>query len=386
MKKIISLIFLFVAISGFAQDKNFTLSGKVSGLESKPFRIFYKDASQPRGYFSDTISVNSDGSFSYSFHVNEMMYITASPGVDRVIKRAKNGKGFYPAKSSQLQFIAKPGGKVYVTGKVTDFVDAYPSGDKDNDDLARLNRQINPLANKSVNMMIEIGDRYESDEPEVKKTRSEMDKLDNQIIDIKKKFIQEHTSSAAAAWLLSDMMIRSQVTNDEAIDFFKGMDKEKLVSTPFYVEVAKRVDGITATAIGNEVPDISSSNTYDKKKFDLKSLRGKYVVLDFWGTWCGPCVSGMPKMKEYLDKYKGKLELVGVAQESDDGTQWRNFLNKNTNYQWHQVLSRDNEDYILKFSVAGFPTKIIVDPRGKIVQRFVGEDDAIYNKLDELLK
>ena len=50
------------------------------------------------------------------------------------------------------------------------------------------------------------------------------------------------------------------------------------------------------------------------------------------------------------------------------------------------MLSRTTEDYILKFGVAGFPTKIIVDPEGKIVGRFVGEDDAIYKKLDTLLK
>ncbi len=132
------------------------------------------------------------------------------------------------------------------------------------------------------------------------------------------------------------------------------------------------------------MPDISSSNTYDGKRFELASLKGKYVVIDFWGTWCGPCIAGMPSMKEYLDKYKSKMEIVGVAQESDNGDRWKKFLNDKPQYQWHHVLSRANEDYILKFGVAGFPTKIIVDPDGKIVGRFVGEDDAIYKKLDEI--
>lgn len=303
-----------------------------------------------------------------------------------MVKRSKNGKGYYPAKSSLLQFIASPGAHIYFAGRVTDFVDAYPSGDAANDDLAKLNRKINPLMNKSVNMMIDIGDRYESEEPGVKKIREKIEKLDREADSIKANFVRNNSSSIAAAWALSDMMVRSQVSNDEAIQLFKGMDKEKLVSAPFYIEAARRVDGMMATVVGKEVPDIVSMNTYDNKKFNLKSLRGKYVVIDFWGTWCGPCVSGMPKMKEYLDKYKGKMEIVGVASESDDGSRWRNFLEKNKDYNWHQVLSRPDEDYILKFSVAGFPTKIIVDPQGKIVERFVGEDDAIYKKLDELLK
>ena len=62
------------------------------------------------------------------------------------------------------------------------------------------------------------------------------------------------------------------------------------------------------------------------------------------------------------------------------------FITDNPEYNWHHVLSRKDKDYILKFSVAGFPTKIIVDPTGKIVGRFVGETEEIYTKLDELLK
>ena len=194
------------------------------------------------------------------------------------------------------------------------------------------------------------------------------------MITIKEKFIQDNPSSATSAWLLADMMLRSQVSNEKATALFSKINKEKLVGTSFYIEAAKRVDGISATAVGKQVPAIISGNTYDGKNFDLASLKGKYVVIDFWGTWCGPCSAGMPKMKEYLDKYKSKMEILGVASESDDGTRWKKFITDKPEYNWHHVLSRKDEDYILKFSVAGFPTKIIVDPEGKIVGRFVGED------------
>ncbi len=180
------------------------------------------------------------------------------------------------------------------------------------------------------------------------------------------------------------MMIRSQVSNEEAEVFF-GKMHPKLASVQYYPEVAKRMDGIKKTKIGSPVPEINSLNTYDGKTFVLSSLKGKYVVLDFWGTWCGPCIAGMPRMKEYLDKYPGKLEIVGVAQESDSGERWKKFID-NSEYKWHHVLSRKNENYVLAFNVAGFPTKIIVDPQGIIVGRYVGEDDEIYHKLDELLK
>ncbi len=368
----------------FGQLNSFTLSGKIKGLDAtKIFLVIFDDAFKS-GYRRDSITVENE-TFSYTGTADKLMYASISPNVDRVVKKAGGG-GYYPAKSSSIQLFVSPGAKIKLTGKITDFVDAYPSGDNINNDFNNLNKEIYPLLNQSVNVTVKISNKLVTDSAVIKKMKDTAALLDKQVIAIKENFIQEHPSSAAAIWLLSDMMIRSQLSNSLATEFFKKMNREKLVDVSFYADVAKRVDGFTLTAVGKTVPDINSMNTYTGKKFDLSSLRGKYVVLDFWGTWCGPCISGMPKMKEYLDTYQSKLEIVGVASESDNGERWKKFLDGKPQYQWHQVLSRKTEDYILKFSVAGFPTKIIVDPAGKIIGRFVGEDDEIYKKLDELLK
>ena len=53
--------------------------------------------------------------------------------------------------------------------------------------------------------------------------------------------------------------------------------------------------------------------TYSGKTFKLSENKGKYVVLDFWGTWCKPCMEEMPKLKEFLKATKDKVELVGIA-------------------------------------------------------------------------
>jgi thiol-disulfide isomerase/thioredoxin len=233
---------------------------------------------------------------------------------------------------------------------------------------------------------VKITDKIVTDSIVVSKMQDSIKNWDDEVVMIKKKFLEKNPASIAAIWLLSDMIIRSQVTNDEAVIFFKKMDETKLVAVPYYKDVAKRVDAMSATGAGKAVPGINSTNTFDGNRFDLASLKGKYVVLDFWGTWCGPCIAGMPKMKEYREKYKDKMEIVGVASESDNGERWKKFLTDKPEYQWPHLLSRKNEeDFILKFNVAGFPTKIIVDPNGLIVGRYVGEDDDIYKKLDEIL-
>lgn len=382
MKNLFTAYLLFIGQSLLAQSNNFTVSGKIKGLDSKKMYLSIRDESAKGGSRRDSILI-IDESFTYTTVIKDVTMISISPGVETVMKRT--GRGYFPAKSSLLQFFAFPGANVKFSGKITDFVDAYPSGDKANNDFAKLNRSVYPFMNKSVNLSLKIANKLVTDSVMIKAVNDSIKAFDEEVVRIKEKFIKNNPSSVAAIWLLSDMMIRSQVSNELAAALFNKMNKEKLVAVPFYTEVAKRVDAISTTGAGNKVPDISSSNTYDGKRFELASLKGKYVVIDFWGTWCGPCIAGMPSMKEYLDKYKSKMEIVGVAQESDNGERWKKFLNDKPEYQWHHVLSRAGEDYILKFGVAGFPTKIIVDPEGKIVGRFVGEDDAIYKKLDEIL-
>ncbi len=379
MKNLILVLCFFLSHALFAQEGSYTVSGKIAGLDSE--RMFFSYKNEKGELIRDTIPVKG-GSFTYTGKIDGMTMMSVSPGVDRVVKKAD--RGYYPAKSSLLQFIAYPGAKIKFSGKISDFVDAYPSGDAANNDLAALNRAVYPLMNKSVNLLVKIGNKLITDSVEVKQAYQTMGKLDQDVLAIKESFIRKKTSSFVSAWLLGDMMLRKQVSNETAIRLYENLNREKLRTNPFFLEVVQRVEGLHATAVGKPAPEINSMNTYDGKAFTLASLMGKYVIIDFWGTWCVPCISGMPKMKEYLDKYKDKMEIVGVAQESDDGTGWRRFLDKNTSYHWHHVLSRKDNDLILKYSVAGFPTKIIVDPQGKIVARFVGEDEAIYNKLDEM--
>src|SRR5699024_3859356 len=100
--------------------------------------------------------------------------------VDRTVKRVEGG-GYYPAKSSQLQFIASPGAKVHFSGKITDFVDAYPSGDDANIDLAKLNSKVFPLMNKAINMQLKIANKEVTDPSKIKETKDLMSKLNKKV-------------------------------------------------------------------------------------------------------------------------------------------------------------------------------------------------------------
>ena len=134
-------------------------------------------------------------------------------------------------------------------------------------------------------------------------------------------------------------------------------------------------------AAGVEAPDFTL-NDIQGKPLSLKSLRGKYVILDFWGSWCGWCIKGFPEMKKYYNKYKGKFEILGVDC-NDTEAKWKEAVKKNE-LPWLHVYNPRESSVLSDYGVQGFPTKIIIGPDGKIVKTIVGEDPAFYTLLDEL--
>ncbi|MBQ4296102.1 MAG: TlpA family protein disulfide reductase [Prevotella sp.] len=132
---------------------------------------------------------------------------------------------------------------------------------------------------------------------------------------------------------------------------------------------------------GVEAP-LFTLNDLEGKPLALSSLCGKYVVLDFWGSWCVWCIKGFPKMKEYYAKYPGKFEILGVDC-NDTQEKWKAAVQKHE-LPWKHVYCPDDATVLADYGVTGFPTKIIVGPDGKIVKAIVGEDPSFYTLLDEL--
>ena len=145
--------------------------------------------------------------------------------------------------------------------------------------------------------------------------------------------------------------------------------------------VKARQEAAKKQAAGVEAPEIAL-NDLDGKLLKLSSLRGKYVVLDFWGAWCGWCIKGIPQMKEYYAKYKGKFEILGIdCNDSDE--KWREAVKK-YELPWLHVYNPRSSSVLGDYGIQGFPTKIILDGEGKIVKTIVGESPDFYDKLDEL--
>ena len=358
---------------------SYTVSGTIKALDTEFMTYSYEDETGKRVW--DSIFVENDH-FSHTAKITEPTLFFIWPNVERTIKTAQSG-GYYPVKSSQLVFLASPGDDIVFKGEATDFINAYPSGTKANDDLASINNKVFPLMNRSVNYMLEMELLDETDARRIL-IQDSIDLLDKQVVDLKKEFVTSHLKSEAATWYLADMMLRSQIEDDDAITAFKAFDPE-LQDYRYYQEVATRVKGIEATLIGKLVDNFTTDATFSGEIFEFNSLRGKYVLIDFWGTWCGPCIEEMPKVKAYQEKYADKLTVLGINQGDTKG-KIEKFITPN-GYTWtHLMDGKGAANFVFKFNVAGFPTKFIVDPEGKVLHRFVGNGEEAFTALDALLK
>ena len=148
----------------------------------------------------------------------------------------------------------------------------------------------------------------------------------------------------------------------------------------------KQRETLNAAIAGTSpAPDISLPGT-DGKIFDVASLRGKWVVIDFWVSWCAPCKKGFMKMKDIYARYREKLEVVAVDC-GDHEDIWKELVT-DLELPWINLLAPSPESQggaVSGYHISAYPTKIIIDPGGHIREFIVGENDYFYNKLESFL-
>jgi len=109
----------------------------------------------------------------------------------------------------------------------------------------------------------------------------------------------------------------------------------------------------------------------------LSAYKGRTILLDFWGSWCGPCRASHPHLKELYKKYKDKgFEIIAIAQERgktlhESKNSWLKAI-ADDDINWVHILNQDGvekQDLVKSYRVNAFPTKILVDTEGKIILR-----------------
>lgn len=119
-------------------------------------------------------------------------------------------------------------------------------------------------------------------------------------------------------------------------------------------------------------------HTIDAVPFNLHQLRGHYVLIDFWGSWCNPCIELIPKLRELNDTYKDLgLKMLSIGVDDQNNFDKMRAIIQDERMDWLHVFSAfgDQNALNIQYSVTCFPTTILIDPNGKIIYRGCGIQD-----------
>lgn len=136
--------------------------------------------------------------------------------------------------------------------------------------------------------------------------------------------------------------------------------------------------------VGNYINDIDLKDLKNKE-FKLSSIidEKKYTLIEFWGTWCGPCVAMTPKVKELNKKYSKKLNIVGIAVD-DNKKKVENYIEKHgLNWKMAHIPKNEswNNNIIKKLKIDFYPSFILIDSTGQIISR--DEPEALEKILEK---
>ncbi|MGN6508938.1 MAG: peroxiredoxin family protein, partial [Chitinophaga sp.] len=202
--------------------------------------------------------------------------------------------------------------------------------------------------------------------------------------EIQKKFLETHTGSVVALDVVKQLA-GSTPDYAEVYPQFARLSEDVRESEAGKT-YAEYLEKIKAVSIGATAPEFSQNDT-EGKPVSLASFRGKYVLIDFWASWCGPCRKENPNVVKAYNTYKGKnFTILGVSLDKEDAKdKWLQAI-ADDNLTWTHVsdLAFWNNAVAKQYAVRSIPQNFLIDPQGKIVAKNL-RGKALEDKLAELL-
>jgi peroxiredoxin len=203
---------------------------------------------------------------------------------------------------------------------------------------------------------------------------SKMGKLEADLKnDTYRKFVQQYPASPVSLYALSQ--VAGYHLNAEEIEpLFKSLTRE-VRNSHAGKTFADKIQIAKATSIGYTMPDLSQPDT-SGKLVSLSSLKGKYVLVDFWASWCQPCRAENPNLVKAFNAYKDKgFTILGVSLDKNK-EKWLEAIRVDKLY-WTQIsdLKYWDNDIAKKLDIRSIPQNILLDPSGKIIARNLRGDE-----------
>ncbi len=193
-------------------------------------------------------------------------------------------------------------------------------------------------------------------------------KQSKEVISVFNQLSKKYTSSPVTTLMLLQFSNIFPEIKENLASIYEGLEGGAKKG-PFAEFIDKTIASSAFGQIGTLLPDFTQ-NDINGKPFTLSSLRGKYVLVDFWASWCGPCRAENPNIVKAFNQFKTKnFTVLGVSLDQDKA-KWLEAIKKD-GLAWNHVsdLKYWNNAVAAQFGIQSIPASFLIDPTGKIVAR-----------------
>ncbi|PUZ26931.1 Peroxiredoxin [Chitinophaga costaii] len=368
MRKIILALVGLLPLAGMAQS-GYTISGKLSGL-NVPAMAYLATVQGSAYKDKDSVEVK-DGAFRFTGMV-------AEPEPALIAIRQSGGT---PAtQNDQLSFFLE-NTNISITGNDS-IKNAIISGSVINKDKRELEASIMPLI-QTISKLNHAFRGKPKDEA-FKKASDSVSRLVAEIKDNQLKFVESHLNSFMGLYTFNINILDAHFDPATAAPLFHQFSPA-LQSSPLGKRTLEKIEIAKRRQTGIKATDFTQLDI-NGKPFKLSSLKGKYILVDFWASWCAPCRAENPNLLKAYQQMKGKnFEVVGVSLDQDQKS-WE-YAVKTDQLPWIHVcdLKGWKNEVAEMYGITAVPQNLLIDPEGVIIAKNLHGEDLI-TKLSALIK
>ena len=363
MRLLLGTIFAGIFALSCTKEPSYTIKGTVLMPDFEGKTVYLRIGAFTNQPIIDS-AVISNGKYEFKGTVTESEYATINSG---------NNKSYFSAiialENATIMITTNKKGKTVVSGT--------PYNDQ--------RQKYDEIRNALTQKCIVAGEALSTGNlslDEKQQMQTDVNKLLNEIQMLTYNYLKNNINNPAF-WL----EISSYATNFslEQQKTLLAAANEQVQALEAMQRIEQRIHAQERTAIGQPFVDLCMSNP-DGKEITLSDFmgKGKYILVDFWASWCGPCREEMPNIKAIYDKYKDKgFDIVGVSLDRDHAA-WLKAI-KDLDLPWHQMsdLKHWESEGAKLYGVPAIPYNVLLAPEGTIIAINLHDKD-LHKKLAEI--
>lgn len=373
LKSILGILFFgSLNFAGFCQQDSIAISGNLKGLEGKRVYISFSDESGKSKSFS---TMGNKNQFLLKVPIQKIPVVARlDVGINRGLSVEVDGRSIGSPAPPLSLFVFNKNIKVDGDALLVQF--ASVKGDAENNYFERLNKIIRKdevIQYQNYRAMFLAKYQQQPLTRTEEEVQEENQVLRKKTLQKQLEFIDKNPQAFASLFLLS-RMANYFIADGYAAAFDKLDNKYK--RTPIAESIKKTIEKTDVTRAGKPAI-LFERKDKDGNTIRLADFKGKTVLLDFWGSWCGPCRASHPHLKELYSKYhKDGFEIIAIAYERGETVEeskksWLKAIEQD-GINWIHILNMEGiekMDIVKEYKVSAFPTKILVGADGKIILR-----------------